>query len=134
VTLYIDSSALLKRYLKETETEVAERHLLSDPKLATARHTSVEIRRAIFRTLDGAERGAAKAAFGRDWGLIEVIELDETVCEKAVEIAESTRVRTLDALHLGAAFAAGSGKLPFLTFDVRQARAARSLGWTVLGV
>lgn len=27
----------------------------------------------------------------------------------------------------------GAGALPFLTYDARQAQAARSLGWTVLG-
>ncbi|MFQ5665989.1 MAG: hypothetical protein ACE5I7_06105 [Candidatus Binatia bacterium] len=28
---------------------------------------------------------------------------------------------------------AGGSALPFLTYDLRQAQAARSLGWTVLG-
>lgn len=41
-------------------------------------------------------------------------------------------VRTLDALHLGAALRLGTA-VTFLTFDVRQAQAARSLGFTVAG-
>jgi hypothetical protein len=36
-------------------------------------------------------------------------------------------------MHLAAAERAGAGSLPFLTYDVRQAQAAGSLGWTVLG-
>jgi hypothetical protein len=28
---------------------------------------------------------------------------------------------------------AGGSALPFVTYDLRQAQAARSLGWTVLG-
>jgi hypothetical protein len=36
-----------------------------------------------------------------------------------------------DALHLGAAERAGTDDLTFVTFDRRQADAARSLGWTV---
>jgi predicted nucleic acid-binding protein len=43
------------------------------------------------------------------------------------------RIRTLDALHLAAAERAGGGTLVFVTYDIRQAQAARSLGWPVLG-
>jgi uncharacterized protein len=42
-------------------------------------------------------------------------------------------VKTLDALHLAAAQRVGGPELTFVTFDERQAEAARSLGWTVVG-
>lgn len=61
------------------------------------------------------------------------MELTAEVCEAAAEIAEVAGARTLDALHLGAAKVVGGGTLPFVTFDLRQAQVARSLGWTVLG-
>jgi predicted nucleic acid-binding protein len=51
----------------------------------------------------------------------------------AAAIAESTGARTLDALHLAAARRAGGPVVAFLTFDVRQAQAARALGFTVVG-
>jgi predicted nucleic acid-binding protein len=51
----------------------------------------------------------------------------------AAAIAELTGARTLDALHLAAAQRVGGPAVPFLTFDVRQARAARGLGLTVVG-
>jgi predicted nucleic acid-binding protein len=47
--------------------------------------------------------------------------------------AALTGVRTLDALHLAAAQRVGGAAVPFLTFDVRQAQAARGLGLTVVG-
>lgn len=40
---------------------------------------------------------------------------------------------TLDALHLAAAEQAGGRELPFVTFDLRLAEAARALGFTVIG-
>lgn len=49
-------------------------------------------------------------------------------------LADMTNTKTLDALHLAAAERAGGRAVPFLTFDLRQAVAARSLGFTVLGV
>ena len=134
MTLYVDASALLKRYLRESDSDAAETLLLSDPELTTARHAAVEVRRMLARQLSGSDLASARADFARDWRLMSVIELTEAVCEVASRIAESTGVRTLDALHLGAAQHAGAGQLPFLTFDVRQAQAARVLGWPVLGV
>lgn len=50
----------------------------------------------------------------------------------AATIAEQTGVRTLDALHLGAARRLGAA-VTFLTFDVRQGQAARGLGFRVVG-
>ena len=51
----------------------------------------------------------------------------------AADIAEVLGVRSLDALHLACAKRLQIPSLPFLTFDVRQAQGARSLGLTVLG-
>lgn len=44
-----------------------------------------------------------------------------------------TGTRTLDALHLAAAERAGGSALRFLTFDMRLAQAARSIGFIVVG-
>ena len=62
-----------------------------------------------------------------------MVELTGDVCEATAKIAEVTGARTLDVLHLGAPREAGGGALPFVTFDLRQAQVARSLGWIVLG-
>ena len=50
-----------------------------------------------------------------------VVELDETTCDLAADLAELTDARTLDALHLAAANRAGQGAITVLTFDIRQA-------------
>jgi hypothetical protein len=133
VSLYLDTSALLKRYVEEDESATCERVLLADPSWVTARHTWVEVLRNLGRLLRGAERARVRTAFRADWSRLHVVELDAPTCERAGDLAETLQVRTLDALHLAAAERAGSGTLPFVTYDIRQAQAARSLGWTVLG-
>jgi len=133
VSLYVDSSALLKRYVEESDSDHAQALLESDHSLLTARHTIVEVRRNLARLLDGRALATAKAAFGRDVDAISLVELDATTCESAAAIAEVTGVRSLDALHLAAAQRIGGPAVPFLTFDVRQAQAARALGLTVVG-
>ena len=106
--------------------------LSSDSDLVTARHTVVEVRRNLVRQLTPAEATAARASFSAELTHISILELDAATCELAATLAEQTGVRALDALHLGAARRLGTG-LSFLTFDVRQAEAARSLGFRVLG-
>lgn len=133
MSLYVDSSALLKRYADEPDSETAESLLASDPSLVTARHTIVEVRRNLARLFEAREAAAARSAFMQDVGALSIVELDEVTCEMAAAIAELTAVRTLDALHLAAARRVGGAAVPFLTFDLRQAQAARGLGLTVVG-
>lgn len=133
MTLYADSSALLKRYVEEADSDAATSLLASDDELVTGRHTIVEVRRNLGRLLGPADATAARASFREDLEALALIELDAQTCELAATIAEQTGVRTLDALHLGAARRLGTG-ITFVTFDVRQASAARALGFQVAGV
>lgn len=131
MTVYVESSALLKVYLDEPESADAAR-LLSAERWASARHTLVEVRRNLSRVLDGEGLERVRSQFDADWRRVDVVELDERTCALAAELAEQTGVRSLDALHLGAARSLEMD-LPFVTFDRRLSDAARSLGWTVLG-
>jgi len=133
VPLYVDSSALLKRYVDEPDSERCEALLLADPTWVTGRHTLVEVRRNLPRLLEGEALAAAREQFAADWRRSNVVELDELTCEIAADVAEATGARSLDALHLGALSRAGKGTLSLLTFDVRLAQAGRALGVTVLG-
>lgn len=101
--------------------------------LVTARHTLVELHRAIASSLPERARRSRLAQLVSDWERIQIVEIDRQTCEQAADFVTTLGVRTLDALHLAAAHRVGAGALPILTFDLRQAQAARSLGWTVLG-
>jgi predicted nucleic acid-binding protein len=133
MSLYVDSSALLKRYVDEPDSATADAILGSDPSLLTARHTVVEVRRNLARLLEGSDATAARSAFIDDLAAFGIVELDQVTCDTAADIAELTGARTLDALHLAAAQRIGGSAVGFVTFDVRQAQAARTLGMTVLG-
>ena len=133
MSLYVDSSALPKRYVDEPDSDVADLLLRSDSSLLTARHTIVEVRRNLARLVAGRELASARSAFARDLEVLSIIELDEVTCDGAAEIAEVTGVRARGAVHLAAAQRIGGPAVPFLTFDVRQAQAARALGLTVVG-
>ncbi len=133
MSLYVDTSALLKRYVAEPDSDTCEHYLLADPVWLSGRHTLVEMRRNLSRLLEGAALADARKQFALDWQRLHVIELDEATCNIAADLAELTGARTLDALHLAAASRVSSGALTFLTFDIRQAQAARAAGLTVVG-
>jgi predicted nucleic acid-binding protein len=133
VTLYVDSSALIKRYVAEDDSDVAEAVLLADTEWVTGRHTIVEIMLALHRRLGDAELGVATLAFERDWERSFVVALDDAVCRRAADFGIATGARSLDALHLAAADRAGGRSVPIVTFDIRLGHAARSLGFSVIG-
>lgn len=133
MSVYVDSSALLKRYIDEPDSQAADSLLRSDRVLVTARHTIIEVRRNLARLLTGRDLAEAQAAFLADLDALSIVELDPVTCEGAAAVAEVTGVRTLDALHLSAGQRVGGPSVTFLTFDARQAQAARTLGFTVVG-
>jgi predicted nucleic acid-binding protein len=132
VSTYVDSSVLLKRYVEEADSADADALLRADTALLTARHTIAEVRRNLARLFSGRDLASARAAFADDLRSISIIELDEATCDSAAWIAESTGARTLDALHLAAAQRVSAPGVSFLTFDLRQAQAARAIGLSVV--
>ncbi len=132
MTLYVDSSALLKRYLDEHDSELSEQLLAADPVLVTSRLTEVEVRRNLARHLDGDDVDRARHQLSIDLDAMALVGLDAATAGEAARVAESTGCRSLDALHIGSALRAGPATV-FCTFDVRQARAAREVGLVVVG-
>jgi predicted nucleic acid-binding protein len=133
MTLYVDSSALVKRYVDEPDSALASNWINSDPVLVTSWITLVEVRRNLGRLLSGTDLAAARKQVAVDLDHFALVVVDESVCEAAAEIGEHLGVRSMDAIHLACAKRLRIPALPFLTFDLRQAQAARSLGLTVLG-
>lgn len=130
MTLYLDTSALLKLYVQEPESDDCEVLLNEDPDWVTARHTFVETRRNLRRLLgSGHEHSDALGQFTDDWQRCDVVELDAAVCQSAALLAESSGLRTLDALHLAAALAVEVATV--VTYDRRLAQGARDAGLDV---
>ena len=132
MTLYVDTSALLKRYHREHDSDVAVALMASDPVVVTSRLTEVDARRNLARIFDGDDAMRWKRQLLEDLDVFALVSLDATTCNDAARIAEQTGCRSLDALHLASARRAGSSTT-LLTFDVRQAQAARTLGMNVVG-
>jgi predicted nucleic acid-binding protein len=131
--LFLDTSALLKRYVEEPGTDLVLRRMDEDRQWAASAVARTEAEITLCRL--GFAPGDTEEVWQRlreDWERCHVIPVDPTCLGRAVEIACRYEVRTLDALHLAAAV-----RLPqpmvILTFDRRQADAARSMDLAVEG-
>jgi predicted nucleic acid-binding protein len=130
VTLALDPSALVKRYVVEEERELVLEQMERHSDWAASAVCLAETRIAFCRRApDEPTEKQLADAFLEDWEEFHVVPVDDACLARAVEIGCEHGIRTLDAVHLAAA-----ERLPrpvsFLTFDDRQASAARGLGFT----
>lgn len=86
--------------------------------------------------LDDDDVADAREQLGRIEGVIAAIPLSRLVLERAA-LPMATVVKTLDAIHLASAMLCRERRgieVAFATHDPQQARAARALGFTCIGV
>ena len=133
MTLYVDTSAVLRPNLERGTSPDVERRLAAADALVTSRLALVESARAFARARHlGAMPPTTLAAVEREvegiWTGCEVWELTPDVCELAERIAPGP-LRTLDALHLATFVLArrAVADLQLLTADIRLAQAAAAL-------
>jgi predicted nucleic acid-binding protein len=131
--LFLDTSALVKRYVEQDGTELVLRLMEKDPSWAASAVARTEAEITLCRLGFGPEEADALGKRLReDWDRFHVVPLDPACLEAAAAIGCRHEVRTLDALHLAAA-----DRLPrplvLVTFDRRQGDAARSMDLLVEG-
>lgn len=121
---YLDASALAKLVLDEPDSRVMLRWYHESERVVTSRIGLIETQRAVGRRDHDAEH--LRAVFDR----VEVFEVDEDVGRRAGGLGPVT-LRTLDAIHIATALAIGALDA-FVTYDDRQADAARTVGLPVV--
>ena len=136
MTLAIDTSALLRRYLRTQGhglvTEAMDEASRGGGAWCASALARAETLQAMHQiAVTPGQHDALWAALRADWELFHVVPVDERCLARAVEIGASFRVRSTDAIHLAAA-----DRLPapvrYLTFDRRQIPAAAGLGFEVI--
>ena len=122
--LYLDSSALVKRYVQEEDSDAVLAAMEDADAWSMCRIGFVETIRAV--ALSGGRKAVRKIE--RDWLSFDVIEVDRALAEHAAELTLTTELRSLDALHLAAALVLPPQGLTIATWDARLHRAARAQG------
>jgi uncharacterized protein len=137
MTLYLDTSVLVKLYLVEPDSDELRRLVMSADVVATSAVSYAEARatfarRRAERLMSRTECADAAHRLDLDWSRFFVIRLSEELAMAAGRLADTHGIRGSDAVHL-AAFesllaASGGDDVHFSCADERLTRAAATLG------
>jgi predicted nucleic acid-binding protein len=132
VTLALDTSALLGRYLSGPHRSVVLDAMAADGDWCASALALAEALGMVDRVCDLPSDGDhVRRALRDDWERIHVVPLDQRCLDRATELTREQPLRTVDALHLAAA-----DRLPhpvtYVTFDPRQIPVALALGFEVV--
>jgi len=129
--VYVDSSAIVKLIRRESETD-ALRHFLAGAAhnhpvaAASSAIARVEVSRATLRH-DLTVSAKASDVFAT----LRLLSVTDQILAQASHLTPM-ELRSLDAIHLATAISESNGIVAFLTYDNRQAEAARAAGLPVV--
>ena len=137
--IYVDTSALVKRYISEAGSDAFDAFFLAQAPLAISRLTIVEMRCALARRRRNQQisptlETQVLEAFRLDvqdgaLAISPFLEDDLTLAYHLMDEVAELPLRTLDALHLAVA---RRHSIPaFSTADKKQAEAAQQLGFVL---
>jgi predicted nucleic acid-binding protein len=132
--LFLDTSALLKRYINEVGGDAVRRALRRDREWAVSALAEAEASIGLCYLVPDADTlERLQQQLRDDMGGFYVVPVDASCLRAAAEIGCQQRLRTLGAIHLAAALRL-PGPVTFMTFDRRQAAGASALGLRAAGV
>ena len=140
MTLYLDTSSLIKLYVAEPGSETVRTMVEDAAIVATSAIAYPETRAALARrrrerVLSPASFARAKRAFEDDWPRYLALDVTAAICRAAGDAAERYRLRGYDSVHLASFLEvtrrAGPSDTEFSSFDDQLNRAARSAARTL---
>jgi len=123
--VYLDSSALVKLVVAESESAALRRYLRGEPLRASCALARVEVIRAVRPHGPKAIRRARQLLRRLD-----LVQLDDELLDDAAMLDQAV-LRSLDAIHLSAARTLGDELRAVVTYDQRMTSAASVLGLVV---
>jgi len=136
VTLYLDTSSLVKLYVTETGSQMVRQLVAEASVVATSVVAYAETRAALARlrrdgALTAAKLTSVKREFEEQWPTYLTLDATDALCRAAGELAEQYGLRGFDSLHL-ATFGevsrrAGTDEARFSSFDDRLNQSARKM-------
>ena len=129
--ILFDTSALLKRYLPESGRDTVLALVAGATRAVAAPHCKLELYSALKRVQRDTQASETSyrdtcAEVERNFSDMEVLPLSASVERCAIHALDTSAMRGMDALHIGAALAAGVDL--FVTADIRQFNSAQALG------
>jgi predicted nucleic acid-binding protein len=132
VTLFVETSALVRRYVAESGRDLVLEAMDGDDTWVASALARTEAMVTLHQLAPGPHSQARLwHSFRDDWDAFVVVPVDDRCLARAVELGSQFSLRVVDAVHLAAA-----DRLPrparYLTFERRQIPAAAALGFEVV--
>jgi predicted nucleic acid-binding protein len=123
---YLDSSAIVKLAVRESESLALRRYLRRRQPLVSSALARTEVLRALLPTGNEAmSRG--RAVLQR----IDLVRVNDRILN-AAGILRPAELRSLDAIHLATAQELGDELSALVTYDDRMVTAAKQLGYKIV--
>jgi predicted nucleic acid-binding protein len=140
VTLYLDTSALVKLYAREEGSTEVKRAVARAGSVATSLLAYVETRSAFarkrrFADIDDTALRHYKQEFEQDWISFNRLPVDATTIRRAGDLVERYRLKAYDAVHLATAELfqeAVRSAIDFVSFDDALNGAAAGQGFKLM--
>ena len=132
--LYLDTSALVKKYFKEKNTAEVISAWKSSLGIATSAVAHAELLAAVYRKARETHVKKSIIAnvvrlFHADWSSFIIVEVDNRLNETIRRVIDNHDLRGFDAIHLASAVTIGSAvadKFLFACYDERLRHAAQA--------
>jgi len=139
MTIYLDASALVKRYIAETGTQEVNRLFAGPAAIGTSIITHAEVAAALGKAVRQSilardEAHVALQVFRKQWPSLIRLYVTEGAASRAGTLAWEHGLRGFDAVHLSAALLwqeSIRGQVTFATFDRHLWQAAQAAGLAV---
>ncbi len=130
--IYLDSSALVKRYVQEEGTDFVKSVLAGKELITTSKLTYPEILSALMRKVraGGIERKSFNGIvemFDKDWDHVLVLDFHNDLLQIVKVVIEKHPLRAADAIHLASALwlrLSSKAEVTFVTSDSNLLKAA----------
>lgn len=140
--IYLDTSALIKRFVAEVGSETVNELMASTPPVATAKIAFAEVHAGLKRKhregfLSGRDYALSVRQFEDDWESYIRVDLRDEILRLARDLIRQHPLRGFDAIHLASALSvkrALGEDFAFAGADVRLLRAAASEGLNSINV
>ena len=136
MTLYLDTSSLVKLYIDEPGSDEVRSLLGASDVIATSWLAYTEFRAAVARrrrerAITARAFALAKQSFETDWSHYFAVRPTADLCRTAGELAERYKLRAYDSIHLASygqiAGRVGVREVEFSGFDAPLNRAAHAM-------
>lgn len=131
---YLDTSALIKRFVTEKGTRLVETLVKQKGSIATAKIAYAEIFAGLTRklregALSGGQYALACRQFERDWNAYIRVDLQDDILFLSRDLIQRHPLRGFDAIHLASALSLKNAlgeEITFAAADERLLRAAQA--------